>query len=44
MVYVQPSAYVVRCSNCDDMLLAVIDEGDAIQLDLSGMVWLHVPR
>ena len=44
MVYVQPAAYIVRCSNCDDMLFTVIDEGDATQIDLSGMVWMHVPR
>jgi len=44
MVYVQPKAYIVRCSTCDDMLMTIIDEGDATQLDLSGLVWMHVPH
>jgi hypothetical protein len=44
MVYVDPTGYVVRCSNCDDVLMVIVEEPDSICLDLQGISLLRVPR
>jgi hypothetical protein len=43
-VYPDPTGYVVRCSQCDDVLMVVIEEPDSFCLELRGMAWLKVPR
>ncbi len=43
-VYPDPTGYVVRCGQCDDVLMVIIDEPDSICLELRGMSWLKVPR
>jgi hypothetical protein len=34
----------VRCGQCDDVLMVVVEEPDSICLELRGMSWLRVPR
>jgi hypothetical protein len=43
-VYPDPTGYVVRCSQCDDVLMVVVEEPDSVCLELRGMAWLRVPR
>ena len=44
MVYADSTGYVVRCGQCDDVLMVVIEEPGSIRLELRGMSWLRVPR
>ena len=43
MVYRDPSGYVVRCSACGDVLLAIVTTEKRTWLDLSGVAGLRIP-
>ena len=43
-VYADPTGQVVRCAQCDDVLMVIIEESDSVCLELRGMSWLKVPR
>ncbi len=44
LVYPDPSGYVVRCSACGDVLLAIVTTEKRTWLDLSGVAGLQIPR
>jgi hypothetical protein len=44
MVYVEPASLIVRCRNCDDVLMVVVQDPDLVCVELRGMAWLQVPR
>jgi hypothetical protein len=44
MVYGEPDSLVVRCSQCEDVLMVLIQEPDRMCIELRGMSWLQVPR
>lgn len=44
LVYPDPSGYVVRCSACGDVLLAIVRSEKRTWLDLSGVAGLQIPR
>jgi hypothetical protein len=43
MVYLDPSGYVVRCSNCSEILMAIVTTEKRTWLDLSGVSGLQIP-
>lgn len=43
-VYPDPTGYVVRCAECADVLMVVVEEPDGVCIELRGMAWLKVPR
>ena len=43
MVYLDPSGYVVRCSSCGEVLLAIVTTAKRTWLDLSGIAGLQIP-
>ena len=44
MVYGEPDTYVVRCANCDDVLMTIVQAPDRFCIELRGMTWLQIPR
>jgi hypothetical protein len=44
MVYVKPGAFIARCSQCDTMLLTLIQSSGENRLDLGGLAGLSIPR
>jgi hypothetical protein len=44
IVYPDPTGHVVRCSQCEDVLMVVVQEPDSVCIELRGMAWLKVPR
>jgi len=44
LVYPDPSGYVVRCSACGDVLLAIVSTEKRTWLDLSGIAGLQIPQ
>ncbi|WP_223624151.1 DUF6510 family protein [Microbacterium sp. EST19A] len=40
-VYGQPMGYVVRCRNCDDVLMVVVERGGRSSLNMPGLRWLE---
>lgn len=40
-VYVHPMGYVVRCRNCDDVLMVVVERGRRSSLNMPGLRWLE---
>jgi hypothetical protein len=43
MVYVSGTDLVVRCGNCDDVLMTVVHSPGDLRLTLSGLAALRVP-
>ncbi|HAM27221.1 MAG TPA: hypothetical protein DCP11_11145 [Microbacteriaceae bacterium] len=44
MVYEDDMGIVVRCSQCEDVLMVVVTEPNCTSIDLRGMAWLQVSR
>jgi hypothetical protein len=44
IVYPDPTGYVVRCAQCEEVLMVVVQEPDSVCIELRGMAWLKVPR
>lgn len=41
VVYGHPMGYVVRCRNCDSILMVVVEHGDRTSLKTPGLRWLE---
>lgn len=35
---------VVRCRNCNDVLMVIVPEPQHTMIDLRGLAWLQIPR
>lgn len=44
MVYTDPMGLVVRCVNCDSVLLTIVETGQETCVDLSGITRLLISR
>jgi ribosomal protein S27E len=44
MVYGGPMGAVVRCGNCDDVLLVFVQAPDHSSITMQGASWLHIDR
>lgn len=44
MVFEKPHAFIVRCSQCDEVLMIVLQKHDATEIDLTGIAWMRMPR
>jgi len=42
MVYGGAMGYVVRCRNCDDVLLVIVEHGGERVLNMRGLRWLRL--
>ena len=42
MVYGAKMGFVVRCRNCDAILLVIVEKSNGTSLDMRGLRWMHV--